>query len=348
MKLAVQHYRFETLAAAYNQNNQPVSIFIWRDRRLDQAARLGDIVPGIVRSVDKGRAEAFVELSNAEMGFFNLAPKRTPPTEGERLNVLVRAEAWKEKFALVRPVDQPAFEETEIDAFSAWREQLGLTSDPDWTDRDAEDLINAAFDEAVASSVTLPEGGQIHFDSARALTAVDVDTSGRKPGFSGRDVNTDAIETLARQISLRRLAGLLVVDLCGNVRRDLGDNLRKTLNARLHGYGLRKAEILLPSGLGLMEMALPRSRRPISEYDPDTCSDLRQPVSSMFRFLRELEFGLRSDRVGQFEVNLSARLKNFAKLSGIDWQSELAERYGHRLRLGESMLNDLEFEIRSV
>lgn len=347
MRYALQTFRFETRAAAFDERDQPVSIFIWPDRRLDPAVRSGDVCSVIVRSVDKGRAEAFVEFENGETGFFNLSPKRTPPHEGQRLTVLVRAEAWQEKSALVRPVDQSASSLSPETALNEWRATLGLSDQAEWTGRDADDRLDAAVTEAVAPSATLPGGGELHFDYARALTAVDVDTSGRKGRSSHNEINSEALNALARNVSLRRLGGLIVIDLCGKVRREYGEAMRTTFQSATREYGLPRCEVLLPSPLGLMEMAVPRTKRPILEYDSEACSSERTVAMALCRCLREMEFALRDDRTARYEVGVSAHIARYLDEISIDFVSDLASVYGHRLRISDVRLRDSDFDIRS-
>ncbi len=63
--------------------------------------------------------------------------------------------------------------------------------------------------------VPLPGGGRLWIEPTRALTAVDVDSGGRRAGDPGRlalDVNLEAAAAAAQELRLRRLSGLIVID----------------------------------------------------------------------------------------------------------------------------------------
>ncbi|MDJ0937474.1 MAG: ribonuclease E/G [Kiloniellales bacterium] len=63
--------------------------------------------------------------------------------------------------------------------------------------------------------VPLPGGGRLWIEPTRALTAVDVDSGGRRAGDPGRlalEVNLEAAAAAAQELRLRRLSGLIVID----------------------------------------------------------------------------------------------------------------------------------------
>ena len=76
----------------------------------------------------------------------------------------------------------------------------------------AEDQI----EEALSRTVALPRGGTAVFDEVEALTAIDVNMGTAGGGRRGEDavlsVNRTAAEIVARQIMLRNIAGLIVID----------------------------------------------------------------------------------------------------------------------------------------
>lgn len=123
--------------------------------------------------------------------------------------------------------------------------------------------IEEQIDAALDPKVNLPGGGAIIIEETRALTAIDVDTGGGSRG--GRDdailaTNIEAAGEIARQVRLRNLAGLLVVDFVSMRRRPhqgrVLDALRSALardpcDSHVSGF----------TTLGLVEMTR-RRRRP--------------------------------------------------------------------------------------
>ena len=95
--------------------------------------------------------------------------------------------------------------------------------------------IEEQIDAALDPFVNLPGAGAIAIEETRALTAIDVDTGA---GGSGREsaalgTNLEAAGEIARQVRLRNLAGLLVVDFVSMRRRDHGGRVLEALRQAL-------------------------------------------------------------------------------------------------------------------
>ncbi|MBI5432713.1 MAG: Rne/Rng family ribonuclease, partial [Planctomycetes bacterium] len=77
--------------------------------------------------------------------------------------------------------------------------------------------IEQEFERLFARRIDLPSGGSIVFDQAEALVAIDVNSGKtRSDGFDFEDIalktNLDAVPEIARQIRLRDLGGIIVID----------------------------------------------------------------------------------------------------------------------------------------
>jgi ribonuclease G len=76
--------------------------------------------------------------------------------------------------------------------------------------------IERQIEQTFARRVPLPSGGESVIDETEALTAIDVNTSGHKGAKDGKDyivqANIEAVREAARQIRLRNLGGLIVID----------------------------------------------------------------------------------------------------------------------------------------
>ena len=127
--------------------------------------------------------------------------------------------------------------------------------------------IDKQIDAAYRKQVWLPCGGYLVVDETEALIAIDVNT-GRNKGGKDQDktilqTNLEAAEEIARQLRLRNLGGLIVLDFIDmRNQRDqkqvlnlFKDNLRRD-KAKTH--------VLPISQLGLMEMTRQRVQESIS------------------------------------------------------------------------------------
>lgn len=331
-------------------NGEPVSLFIWRDRDIDASARCGDALPAIVRSIDRAGGMGFVELPAGEQAFFNISKSRTPPVEGAHINVAVRAEAYGDKLANVSPASGPPVVLSEGDARNAWLERL--PEHADLTDQlsfgQKAEMCRAAIDVASASTVTIDNGGELHFDRTRALTAIDVDSSGRvqRSGIPG--LNADALATAARHINLRRLAGLFVVDLEGAPKGEQAKGLAAQFETRLKASTGRTVRVLAPSAFGLIEATVARREKPLFEFATETCSSERRTMEAFLSAMREALTLAESNRSAFFALETSAALTEYMKQTAFDWQGELKARTGGRIRWEPLNKAGLDYQIELI
>ncbi|MDQ3572401.1 MAG: Rne/Rng family ribonuclease [Actinomycetota bacterium] len=118
-------------------------------------------------------------------------------------------------------------------------------------------------DEAVRSTlsrrVDLPSGGYLMIDYAEALTVIDINTG----SFTGRGkgrledtitkVNIEAAEEVVRQLRLRDIGGIIVVDFIDMARSRNRDQVLKTMRKALD-EDKTKTYVVEISPLGLVEM----------------------------------------------------------------------------------------------
>ncbi|MGI6497138.1 MAG: Rne/Rng family ribonuclease [Kiritimatiellia bacterium] len=121
--------------------------------------------------------------------------------------------------------------------------------------------IERQLEEAFRRKVPLKSGGYIVIDETEALIAVDVNT-GRHKGKGTQEeaileVNLDAVEEVARQLRLRNIGGLVVLDLIDMKSRKHQATVYKAMKAALKRDKVR-TNVLPISDLGLMEMTRQR------------------------------------------------------------------------------------------
>jgi len=121
-----------------------------------------------------------------------------------------------------------------------------------------ETQISGAF----RRKVTLQTGAYLVFDETEALIAIDVNT-GRHKGQGSQEqaileVNTQAVEEVARQLRLRNIGGLVVIDLIDMKSRKHQSLVYRTMRAALKRDRAR-TNVLQISDLGIMEMTRQRA-----------------------------------------------------------------------------------------
>ncbi len=134
--------------------------------------------------------------------------------------------------------------------------------------------IQKQIDEAFRRQVWLPCGGYIVIDETEALIAIDINT-GRNKG--GKDVektilqtNLEAAEEVARQLRLRNIGGLVVVDFIDMRHRRDQMAVYKAMRERVK-RDKAKTQVLQISSIGLMEMTRQRLNESLRETMNDPC-----------------------------------------------------------------------------
>ena len=127
--------------------------------------------------------------------------------------------------------------------------------------------IDAVFAEALSESLALPSGGSVHFEVTRTAVMIDVDSGTPDTGSpkrTGLGSNLAAVETIAKQIRLRNLAGGIVIDFVGLDDRAAGERVRGALAQALK-RDPAGPRVLGWTRLGHIELVRPRRARPVAE-----------------------------------------------------------------------------------
>ena len=134
--------------------------------------------------------------------------------------------------------------------------------------------INAAIREALKPRVDLPSGGYVIIEPTEALTVIDVNSGSFTRSATARETvlwtNCEAATEIARQLRLRNLAGVIIVDFIDmEARRDqlqVLEHFNKALKA-----DKARPQIAQLSELGLVELTRKRQGQNIYELFGRTC-----------------------------------------------------------------------------
>jgi ribonuclease G len=126
--------------------------------------------------------------------------------------------------------------------------------------------VERQLENAFSRKVWLKGGGYIIFDETEALVAVDVNT-GRHKGAQSQEesilqVNTESAEEVARQLRLRNVGGLVVIDFIDMKQKKHQNHVYRTLKEALRRDKAR-TNVLPISQLGLVEMTRQRQEESI-------------------------------------------------------------------------------------
>ncbi len=134
--------------------------------------------------------------------------------------------------------------------------------------------VEKELEKALSRQVWLKSGGYLVFDETEALTVVDVNT-GRYIGRRNLadtilKTNLEAAEEIARQVRLRDIGGIIIIDF---IDMSLEEHRRKVID-RLNisiKNDRTKTYILGLTNLGLVEMTRKKVRQDLSEYLQQPC-----------------------------------------------------------------------------
>jgi ribonuclease E len=135
--------------------------------------------------------------------------------------------------------------------------------------------VNAAIREALKPRVDLPSGGYIIIEPTEALTVIDVNSGSFTRSATSRETvlwtNCEAAVEIARQLRLRNIAGVIVVDFI-----DMDSLKDKMQVLEQFGKAIRadksRPQISQLSELGLVELTRKRQGQNIYELFGETCS----------------------------------------------------------------------------
>jgi ribonuclease E len=134
--------------------------------------------------------------------------------------------------------------------------------------------IEPQCEEIHEREIRLPSGGSIVFDPTEALTSIDVNSSRATKGKHIDDTalatNLEAAEEVARQLRIRDIGGLIVIDFIDMASRKHAQQVEEALRLATKGD---KARIQLAriSRFGLLEMSRQRLHPSVRETTSETC-----------------------------------------------------------------------------
>ena len=204
-------------------------------------------------------------------------------------------------------------------------------------------------------TVQLKSGGYIVIGVTEALVAVDVN-SGRatKEGSieeTALKTNLEAADEVARQLRLRDLAGLIVIDFIDMDERRNNSSVEKRMKDRLKSDRAR-IQVGRISGFGLMEMSRQRLRPGMIEATTQPCSSchgtglIRSDDNLALSVLRQIEEEGTRRRSREVLVKCPVGIANFLMNQKREHVAQIEARYGMSVRIeGDPSLISPDFTL---
>ncbi len=202
--------------------------------------------------------------------------------------------------------------------------------------------VEGQIAEIGETTVTLKSGGYLIINPTEALVSVDVNsgraTKERHIEETALKTNLEAAEEVARQLRLRDLGGLIVIDFIDMEDRRNNGKVERKMRDALSGD---KARIQMGriSSFGLMEMSRQRMSASLGETQFETCKSCdgsgrtRTADAASILVLRDIEAEGGKKRAAELMVHVSTEVAIYILNNKRHNLASLEERHGFRIVL---------------
>ena len=218
--------------------------------------------------------------------------------------------------------------------------------------------IESQIESAFQRDVRLPSGGAIAIDHTEALISIDINSSRATKGAdieeTALNTNLEAADEIARQLRLRDLGGLIVIDFIDmgppRHQREVENRLREAVKA-----DRARVQIGRISRFGLLEMSRQRLRSSLGEAHQEVCGrcggqgTVRSVESLALSILRIIEEEAMKEKTGRVLAQLPIEVATFLLNEKRAQIAELEHRYGvHVLLIPNRNLETPHYDVQRV
>ena len=202
--------------------------------------------------------------------------------------------------------------------------------------------IEGQLDAIHSAEVQLKSGGYIVIQATEALVSIDVNsgrsTRERNIEETALNTNVEAAEEVARQLRLRDLAGLVVIDF---IDMQETRHLRQVERRLKEAMKSDRARIQIGriSGFGLLELSRQRLRPSLQEASTQTCPHcrgagfIRSTESMALQVLRALEEEGTRHKLSEVTVSIPGAVALYVLNNKRAMLSDIENRHGFRITL---------------
>jgi ribonuclease E len=195
--------------------------------------------------------------------------------------------------------------------------------------------IESQIESAYGHKVQLPSGGSIVIDYTEALVSIDINSARATRGgdieTTATNTNLEAADEIARQLRIRDIGGLIVIDFIDmestKNQRDVEDRLRDAMK-----MDRARIQIGRLSRFGLLEMSRQRLRPSLGETSHIVCprcvgiGSIRSIESMALAILRLIGEELRKDRTARVVVQVPVEVATYVFNEKREWLRTLEDK----------------------
>lgn len=215
--------------------------------------------------------------------------------------------------------------------------------------------VEDEIQKALKRKVTLKSGGYLIIDQTEAMTTIDVNTG----GFVGHrnleetifKTNLEASQTIARQLRLRNLGGIIILDFIDMQQDTHKEQVLAALEKALEGDPA-KTSVTALSSLGLVEMTRKRTRESLEHILCESCSTcegrgyIKTATTVCYEIFREILRESRQFDARELLVLASLDVTDLLLDEESDSLAELQEFIGVPIRFqAESLYTQEQFDV---
>lgn len=215
--------------------------------------------------------------------------------------------------------------------------------------------VENEIQKALERKVKLKSGGHLVFDQTEAMTTVDVNTGGYVSGRNLEETifktNLEAAQTISRQLRLRNLGGIIIIDFIDMLSEDHKKQVLQALERNLE-KDHAKTKITEVSVLGLVEMTRKRTRESLEHILCEPCSAcagrgvLKTAETMCLEIFREIIREVRLYKVKKLLVLASNEVVEMLLDEEADMLAELEAFLGVQIKFrAESEYNQEQYDV---
>ncbi|MEM7563907.1 MAG: Rne/Rng family ribonuclease [Pseudomonadota bacterium] len=218
--------------------------------------------------------------------------------------------------------------------------------------------IENQIESAFSREVTLPSGGAIVIDHTEALISIDVNSARATRGSdieeTAKQTNLEAADELARQLRIRDLGGLIVIDFIDMMQNKNQREVENRLRNAVHEDRAR-VQIGRISRFGLLEMSRQRLRPSLEESSQIVCprcngqGTIRDVESLSLAVLRLMEEESLKENTGKILAKIPVECATYLLNEKREKVDAIEQRRGvHIVVIPDPKLETPQYEIERV
>ena len=207
--------------------------------------------------------------------------------------------------------------------------------------------VEEELERALARRVDLKSGGYLIIDQTEAMTTIDVNTGGFVGGRNFDDTifrtNLEAAHAIARQLRVRNLGGIIIIDFIDMASAEHRDAVLTELRRAL-GRDRTKSSVNGFTSLGLVEMTRKRTRESLAHVLCEPCptcagrGETRTARTLCYGIMREIQREARQFNPREFRILASQQVIDLF----------LEEESQHLAALGDAIGKPITLQVESL